>query len=211
MLTQPDALIIIFAREPVLGQVKTRLIPALGADRATELYKRLLDYTINNVISASLSPMRLCITPESEQQYFMQMKHAQHFELTVQEGTDLGLRMFNALATALAQYSKVILIGTDCPSIEQSLLQQAIDALEHNDMVFSPASDGGYVLIGAIRVVKEVFIDIDWGTDKVMQQSRLALAGSDLSWQELSVQHDVDIKADLKYLSLHDEFKDFIA
>jgi rSAM/selenodomain-associated transferase 1 len=208
--TYPDAVIIIFAREPAVGQVKTRLIPALGKEAATELYRQLLNYTVQNTLSASLSSVKLCITPESNRQYFMQMECAAYFGLAEQEGNDLGRRMFNAMASALEQYSKVILIGTDCPFISHQLLKQAIDTLDNYDMVFSPASDGGYVLVGAKKILPEIFIDIDWGTDAVMQQSRIALSQSSLSWHELAVQHDIDIEDDLKYLALHNEFKGFI-
>ncbi|MCK5664536.1 MAG: TIGR04282 family arsenosugar biosynthesis glycosyltransferase [Thiotrichaceae bacterium] len=204
-----DTLIIIFAREPVSGNVKTRLIPALGKEGATSLYKRLLDFSIKNVISSDLSMVNLCITPDSAKAYFYQMDCSASFELSVQTGNDLGVRMYNALAQALKHYSKAILIGTDCPFLSSDDLQQAINALNTNDMVFSPAEDGGYVLVGAKQVSPEVFEDIDWGSDKVMTQTRKSLLKHNVSWQELSVQNDIDVKDDLKTLLLHDEFKDF--
>ena len=208
-LSHPDALIIIFAREPVYGQVKTRLIPALGEKGATEFYSKLLAYTINNVITAVLSPVNLCITPESHISYFAEMPCADQFEISLQAGDDLGMRMYHALASGLKQYSKVILIGTDCPFLKKTDLQQAISALDENDMVFSPAKDGGYVLVGAKKVLPDIFTDIEWGTDKVMEQSRKALTVNDFCWQELSEQQDVDIESDLRYLTLHDDFKDY--
>ncbi|MCK5647742.1 MAG: TIGR04282 family arsenosugar biosynthesis glycosyltransferase [Gammaproteobacteria bacterium] len=207
----PDTLIIIFAREPVSGQVKTRLIPALGKEGAAELYRRLLDFAIDNVITAELSPINLCLTPESRSSYFTEMPYADQFELSVQVGHDLGARMYNALAAALKHYSKAILIGTDCPFINKADFQQAIAALDSHDMVFSPARDGGYVLVGANRVIPDVFENIGWGTENVMAQSRIVLAANDFRWQELAEQCDIDIKNDLKYLLLHDEFKEFIS
>lgn len=204
-----DTLIIIFAREPVSGHVKTRLIPALGKEGATKLYKRLLDFTIKNVISSDLSMVNLCITPDSSKTYFHQMDYAASFELSVQTGNDLGIRMYNALAQALNNYSKAILIGTDCPFLTSDDLQQAINALNSKDMVFSPAADGGYVLVGAKKVSPEVFEYIDWGTDKVMAQTRKSLLKHNVSWHELSEQCDIDVKSDLKKLLLHNEFKDF--
>ena len=210
LLCHSDTLIIIFAREPVAGQVKTRLIPALGVEGAAKLYKRLLDYAINNAIASSLSAVNLCITPESNKNYFSQMPCSVNFELSVQTGKDLGARMHNALAVALNNYSKAILIGTDCPFLSSHDLQQAIIALDNNDMVFSPAKDGGYVLVGAKKISPVVFEHIDWGTDKVMAQTRRALLKYNMSWQELPEQYDIDVKDDLKYLLLHNDFKGLI-
>ncbi len=204
----PDTLIIIFAREPVIGQVKTRLIPALGKEGATELYRRLLDHTIEKVISSDLSPVNLSITPESHLKYFEQMSLFDHFKLTIQHGSNLGMRMYNALLAGLSGYSKVVLIGTDCPFLNADDLQQAIIALDDNDMVFSPAEDGGYVLVGAKKVLPGVFNFIDWGTDRVMEQSRLALINHQISWLELSEQCDIDVESDLRKLFLLDEFKE---
>ena len=204
----PDTLIIIFAREPVIGQVKTRLIPALGKEGATELYRRLLDHTIEKVISSDLSPVNLSITPESHLKYFEQMSLFDHFKLTIQHGSNLGMRMYNALLAGLSDYSKVVLIGTDCPFLNADDFQQAIIALDDNDMVFSPAEDGGYVLVGAKKVLPGVFNFIDWGTDRVMEQSRLALINHQISWLELSEQCDIDVESDLRKLFLLDEFKE---
>ncbi|MCU7800970.1 MAG: TIGR04282 family arsenosugar biosynthesis glycosyltransferase [gamma proteobacterium symbiont of Lucinoma myriamae] len=210
----PDTLVIIFAREPLAGQVKTRLIPTLGEEGATKIYKQLLDYAINNVITSNLSPANICITPESNRHYFTQMTCSSQFELSVQSGNDLGERMYNSLIQALKHYSKAILIGTDCPFLSHNDLQQSIATLDNNDMVFSPANDGGYVLVGANAVnpvvFEQVFEQIDWGTEKVMAQTRMKLLKHKVSWQELSAQNDIDIEADLKYLPLHNKFQDFI-
>lgn len=204
----PDALIIIFAREPIPGQVKTRLIPALGKEGAANLYKRLLDYAVQNVSSANLAPANLCITPESCKQYFTQINSSSSFEFSEQVGEDLGSRMHNALASGLKKYSKIILIGTDCPFLSKDDLQQAIEALDSNDMVFSPARDGGYVLVGASKLTPDLFENIDWGTERVMEQSRKNLHRYGFSWHELSIQFDIDDENDFKYLLEHNEFKE---
>ncbi|MDX2504315.1 MAG: TIGR04282 family arsenosugar biosynthesis glycosyltransferase [Gammaproteobacteria bacterium] len=202
-----DTLIIIFAREPVPGQVKTRLIPTLGEQGATQLYKQLLDYAVSNMIDWKFAPVNLCITPESNKSYFIRNGRYRNVELSVQKGENLGSRMHNALASALQNYPKALLIGTDCPFLSRDDLQQAIMALDGNDMVFSPARDGGYVLVGAKRLVSDLFEDIDWGTERVMAQSRIALSRYDFRWQELSEQYDIDTKEDLRYLLQHNEFK----
>jgi len=161
------------------------------------------------VVNSALSPVELCITPESHPDYFSRLSCVGQFKLSLQEGKDLGLRMYNALNQGLRRYSKVILIGTDCPFLTKDDLQEAIDSLDEHDMVYSPASDGGYVLVGAKKVVPQVFENIEWGTDQVMIQSRQALIKSQNSWQELSVQDDIDLQPDLIKLKQLDEFKDY--
>ena len=205
-LQYPDTQIIIFAREPVYGQVKTRLIPALGAARATELYTALLDFTLNKIHTYHLAPVCLCITPESSPAFFLQRYPFTELQITKQKGEDLGQRMANALKQSLRHFSRAILIGTDCPFLNQSDLEQAIAALDTHDMVFSPAHDGGYVLVGARCSVADSFTGIDWGSEQVMRQTRKRLTELNISWQELALQQDIDDENDLKYLQHIHEF-----
>lgn len=215
----PNTVIIIFAREPVVGQVKTRLIPALGKQGATELYRQFLDYAIDQHTvsygrfnSLNLAPVQLCITPESRDGYFYETYGYGRFTCSRQVGNDLGSRMYNALDSALKSYSKAILIGTDCPFLSPDDLQQAVIALDDHDVVFSPASDGGYVLIGVKkRVTTALFNNIDWGTERVMAQTRGFMKANKLSWLELTEKNDIDIQDDLRYLLEHNEFKGFFS
>jgi rSAM/selenodomain-associated transferase 1 len=204
-----DVLISIFARQPIVGQVKTRLIPALGAQGAMILYQELLNHTINTVVRADLSVIDLCITPESQPTFFTQHRESNSFSTTMQYGADLGQRMYYALMCALEKVNKVILIGTDCPFLSRVDLQQAINALDTYDMVFSPAYDGGYVLVGATKLDKCVFSAIDWGTPSVMAQTRQQLRQTNLSWHELAKQHDIDVPEDLVYLASLDMNNEF--
>ena len=199
----PDSQIIVFAREPVLGQVKTRLIPALGIEGATQLYTQLLDHTIDKVLQSQLCPVDICITPESNKEYFLRNNQLDFLQVSWQCPGDLGQKMVDAIAKALKNYSSVILIGSDCPLLNIDDLQQAIIALQENDMVFSPASDGGYVLVGAKSISPLVFENICWGSEIVMQQTRQVLIDNHISWEELSEQHDIDVQDDLKYLPEH--------
>ncbi|MCU7833775.1 MAG: TIGR04282 family arsenosugar biosynthesis glycosyltransferase [gamma proteobacterium symbiont of Taylorina sp.] len=205
-----DVLIIIFAREPQPGKVKTRLIPQLGENAATRLYTSMLEHALTTVIQSKLSSLDVCITLESKADYFLSISLHNEFSISRQAGKDLGERMYHALQTALKQYSRVILIGSDCPFINKEVLQQAIAALETSDMVFSPASDGGYVLVGAKNLIPAVFEEIHWGSEFVMQQTRKRLSAANISWTELSVQHDIDLIEDLKYLSDLPEFKGWV-
>jgi rSAM/selenodomain-associated transferase 1 len=208
-LIDPDVLIIIFARAPILGQVKTRLIPCLGEQGATHLYQLLLDQTLKLVTASPLIKINLCLTPESDTTYFTQRFNLSTKVITKQKGNDLGARMYHAMTQGLVQYKKVILIGTDCPFMTQTDLSEAILALDHYQMVFSPAYDGGYVLVSAVNQLNNVFNSIDWGTAFVMSQTRVQLRQQHLLWHELKTQHDIDIEDDLKQLNNMAVFQDF--
>lgn len=204
MPSHNDNCLIIFAREPVAGQVKTRLIPALGTQGASFLYQQLLNYTIDMSINTEFFDVILCITPESDTNYFSQMPQSHYFSIAIQQGNDLGARMFNAMALALKKYKKVLLIGTDCPFLNSTDFQKALRKLSQYDMIFSPAYDGGYVLVGAKQIKKEIFSHIAWGTDQVMEQTRNSLINNTLSWCELDKKHDIDTAEDLPYLDTCD-------
>jgi rSAM/selenodomain-associated transferase 1 len=202
----PDTAIILFAREPILGKVKTRLIPVLGVNNAARLYDQMLRHTINTVVDIDLAAIYLYITPESDPQYFHSMALKNNFQLRIQQGNNLGVKMFNALDQTLKQYKRAVLIGTDCPFLDADDLNEAIISLDtaqphKNTMVFSPAQDGGYVLVGASRVCQEVFQDIEWGTEKVMSQTRSVLEYKQIQWRELNKQQDIDTCEDLSALS----------
>ncbi len=207
-LQYSDTQIIIFAREPVYGQVKTRLIPALGEAGATELYTALLDFTLNKLHSYHLAPVMLCITPESRTEFFLRRYSFTELLITKQKGDDLGQRMVHALKQSLSHFSRALLIGTDCPFFNRSDLEQAIIALDSHEMVFAPAYDGGYVLVGARRFVPDSFTGIDWGSEQVMEQTRKRLKKLKISWQEIAQQQDIDDENDLKYLQHVHEFSD---
>ncbi len=192
--------IIIFAREPIAGQVKTRLIPALGQAGACQLYTQLLDCTLNTIIHSALADIIVYITPESDKKYFLALPQANSFSVCYQYGHDLGARMHNALAFVLKAYSKAILIGTDCPFLSSKDLKKAFRTLDHYNMVFSPAYDGGYVLVGAKQTHSDLFAHIDWGTKQVMKQTRTRLKEHDVLWHELEKQHDIDVAEDLYLL-----------
>jgi len=206
-----ESMIILFAREPQPGKVKTRLIPVLGEDGACRLYTQLLDHALNTIIQAKISRLEICITPESQMDYFLLKNSPEDTVISRQIGNDLGKRMYHAMQSALNQYAKVVLIGSDCPFLDKNSFQQAMTALDSYDMVFSPASDGGYVLVGAnvaaSKVMSPIFEKIQWGSDVVMQQTRNALSANHVSWKELPVQHDIDQAEDLDKLSVLPEFK----
>ncbi|GGE88142.1 TIGR04282 family arsenosugar biosynthesis glycosyltransferase [Massilia psychrophila] len=193
-------LIIIFAKAPVPGQVKTRLAPALGLDGAANLAIRMLQHTVNNAVQVALGPVELCCAPDRRHAQFQLAVAAHAVQLSEQGDGDLGERMARATQRGLQRFPRVVLIGTDAPRIDADVLRAAAMALHEHDAVFAPAADGGYVLVGLSRSAPQLFSGVDWSTPQVMQQTRERIAALGLATCELPTLHDVDEPADLMHV-----------
>lgn len=197
-MKHPDAKLIIFARAPIPGDVKTRLIPALGENGAAQFYARMAQYVIDRMLDSHLCDLSIDCMPDSSHPFFLDILDRRCVELNKQTGDDLGERMGHALRNALDRYGYAILIGTDAPCLTPDSVEQAIEALKAGaDLVTSPARDGGYVLIGMKRFHGEVLEDIDWSTPRVLQQTLEKARRLNLSVHQLPVSWDVDTPEDL--------------
>lgn len=193
----PDACIALFARVPVPGQVKTRLIPALGEAGACQLHERLLARILDVLHTQTLCAAELWLDAPGSHALIDDCDLPQH----LQQGDDLGARMAHAMAMTLQRYHKVLIIGTDTPTLDVDYLEQALQALEHgNDVVLGPAFDGGYVLIGSADRPVPLFAAVDWGSDRVLQQTLDRVASAGLRCHLLPPQPDVDRPEDLQFL-----------
>ncbi len=179
------ALLIQFAREPVEGAVKTRLIGALSPAQACELHCELVWRTCTTLLATGLGDVELAVAGSTGHPLFADCLEQGVRRLTRQRGEDLGERMYNAIADGLARYERVLLVGSDCPGIDAAYLEEALRALDSVPVVLGPALDGGYVLIGACRVERGLFSDIPWGGDTVYAQTLQRLQSLDLRWAEL--------------------------
>ncbi|MGE3315647.1 MAG: TIGR04283 family arsenosugar biosynthesis glycosyltransferase [Planctomycetaceae bacterium] len=195
---QPERLII-FARFPRSGQVKTRLIPALGADHAARLHQALTHRALQ--VARDYALQRCC----DVEVYFtggeieeMSRLFGVDLRYCIQNGDNLGQRLDAAARTAFADGAeRVIIIGTDCPDLEPKLIQEANDSLQNADLVLGPARDGGYYLVGMRAHRRELFEGIAWGTETVLHQT-LEIA-SRLNWKvhRLCPLSDIDNPEDL--------------
>lgn len=189
--------LVLFARTPVPGRVKTRLIPVLGEAGATALYRSLLERQLALVAGYEGAVPQLWIDGDDDEGLFTDFPGSVHG----QEGADLGERMHLALTKALASSRHAVLIGCDAPGITPAYLDQAFAALAGGcEVVLGPARDGGYVLIGMQQSQPALFRDIAWGTAGVMAQTRRVLAAMGWSWRELDIQQDIDGPDDLASL-----------
>jgi len=197
--------LVIFAKAPVGGLAKTRLMPALGPDGAAQLAERLLDHALQQALALPVEHLELCVSPTDQHPAFERARDTAQGRLhvTLQGEGDLGERMHRALARVLAQHSRALLIGTDAPALDTPLLAQAAQALQTHPAVFVPALDGGYALVGLTRPCPALFLDMVWSTPQVMQDSRARAHQIGLSWAELPPVADIDEPADLNHLPAH--------
>lgn len=184
--------LIVYARVPELGKVKTRLAAQIGDIAALAAYRSLLLNVLNRMAGLDDIDKELCITGADIASECSQLSSKFGFSLAAQAQGDLGQRMCETLRQALSRHSKVLLIGSDCPLLDESHIRWAMAALEQHDAVFVPVEDGGYSLIGLRRLIPELFEGIRWSTDSVMQESRRKLRELGASWLESEQLWDVD-------------------
>jgi uncharacterized protein len=180
--TSLDVAVLVFARAPVPGRVKTRLVPRLGEWGAARLHARLTAHALRTAAAAGCGPVELHDTAK-------------------QRGADLGERMHRALSRALRQHRGAIVIGADCPALRPGDLARAARLLAGGcEAVLAPAEDGGYVLIGARRVSPRLFSGIAWGGPGVYESTIQRLDALGYRWRALRRLWDIDRPEDLERL-----------
>ena len=192
-----SALVIQFAREPVEGAVKTRLIGRLGARGACDLHCQLVRWTCNTLLEAALADVELAVTGATDHPLFAACLAQGARAIRRQRGADLGERMYHALAAGLARYERVLLEGSDCPAIDAAYLHRALQVLDDVPVVLGPALDGGYVLIGVRSVDPALFAGIAWGQPTVYAETVARLRRLGVDWTALPALPDIDRPADL--------------
>lgn len=187
-----------FARLPILGAVKTRLARSIGAERALEVHRALVTQTAGALIDAGLGPVELWLDQAGYDPLIDQLKQRGLEGPRIQQGADLGERMFFALRHGLGTADAVVLVGSDCPDLDRAYLYGAFEALESKEVVLGPADDGGYVLIGVRRLELALFSGVAWGGDKVLDRTLANAQGLGLTAELLAPRYDVDKLVDLQ-------------
>lgn len=182
---------LVFARAPVAGRAKTRLVPRLGAARAARLQARLTRRALR--VAGGFSTQ---LHGTSRHSSFRALKTP----FVLQRGRDLGERMRHAAARALRRSRAVIIVGTDCPVLAGRDLARAARLLCSHDVVLMPAEDGGYALIGFRRPLPFIFEGVSWGTERVYRQTAEKLERRGVRWRALRTVWDLDRPEDLDRL-----------
>jgi rSAM/selenodomain-associated transferase 1 len=200
--------LLILAKAPVPGSVKTRMQPYLDVFQSALLHKNLVEHCLATVTNVPWMKLELCVG--SHHEWWESVRGMYSLTISYQDGVDLGQRMYNAADVCMTSgrsfemnnvmQNPVIIIGTDCPYIDGEYLQQAKAALVDNDVVLGPANDGGYVLIGFKSLYRWLFCDIEWGSDRVLAQTRSKLIDHGVHWHELPFLSDIDRPEDLRLL-----------
>ena len=192
--------VVVMARAPVPGETKRRLIPAIGAERAAALHRAMIRRAVATALESGVGPVELWCTPGTDHDVLRSLRSRTQVELHAQVGTDLGERMHAAIA---ARPGATAVIGTDCPFLEPDDLLLTAGALHRGDadVVLVPAFDGGYVLIGVAGPRPELFARMDWGTERVLAQTRERARMARLRLLELAARRDIDRPEDLDALA----------
>ena len=191
--------IIIFAKYPAQNMAKTRLQPALGSNGAARMAQKLLLHSVEQAVATDYV-VELCVSPVPANPCWQVLDLPRTLQWTAQAEGDLGVRLLTASQQALNQYQKIVLVGTDCPSLTAQRIQAAVHQLDQHDVVMIPASDGGYVLLGFKHADESLFSNITWSVDSVaaVTQQRIAALGWTLAI--LEPLHDIDDPDDLQHL-----------
>jgi len=189
-----DKLLIIFAKNPALGRVKTRLAKEIGDEKALQVYLKLLEHT-HKVADGADCTKHIFYTDNLDEfgllDYFK-------FKKFLQQGNELGERMTNAIAHGIDEgYGRIVVIGSDCLDISTELIEEAFEILQEKDCVIGPASDGGYYLIGLNKLYPTIFENKNWSSEDVFLDTLLDIQQQNLSYGLLQTLNDIDTKSDL--------------
>ena len=186
--------LLIFAKNPVYGKVKTRLALSIGDDMALAVYQQLLLHTTSVTNDLPVEKIVFYSYAIEQEDIWNNEVYKKH----VQSGHDLGERMQNAFDYAFQEGNgEVVIIGTDCLELTSAIIMNAFAGLRNNDVVIGPASDGGYYLLAMKQMRSQLFHNINWSTDKVLKQTLAICKNENLLVYQLQELSDIDNENDL--------------
>jgi hypothetical protein len=187
--------LIIFQKNPELGKVKTRLASTIGNENALKIYSVLVKHTHD--LASQIAAKKYLFFSDF-QEYSEEWSD---YSLKTQSGSDLGLRMFNAISEVKKEGAeRIVVLGTDCYELTADIISDAFERLENNDYCIGPAIDGGYYLIGTTNPDESVFLGKEWSTDTVFREAEKSIHEMGKKLAILSALSDVDREEDLKDL-----------
>lgn len=199
MRTTDLTALIIFVRNPIYGKVKTRLAKDIGDKKALQVYHLLLNHTLDITQPLKCSKFVYYSDEVNDQDIWDNKGYIKR----LQNGNDLGKRMYYAIKELFdSGFTKVLIIGSDCLQLKTEILEEAIFMLDQNSAVLGPAIDGGYYLLGLTSLIPDLFVNKEWSTDKVAQQTLDDFVRLGISYDLLEELNDIDDASDLE--------KDFI-
>ena len=201
MENKKNKAVILFARDLILGQVKTRLSSLFDDETILRLYTCFVEDSLEKIRQVDNADCFVGISPSNISGFFNGIEDSDT-RLFIQQGKDLGDKMRQAFVDRFSDgYKKVVIIGSDSPSLPVSYINQALNS--DKDLMLGPSTDGGYYLIAMTGKVSEVFDGIAWGTEQVLDETLKRVKKAGVSLELLPVWYDVDFPEDLKFLKTH--------
>ena len=191
--------LIIIAKQPEMNNVKTRLSGSMTDKERLELYVSMIENTVQRLGSINSVDTFMAFAPKNSEEYFIKFG----LELMALPEGDLGDRMFYAMNLAMRKgYEKAVLVGVDIPNLSESIILSSFELLSDNDLVFGPATDGGYYLVGFKRPIKEIFEGVEWSTEHTLTQSMEVARENGYSMAFTNTLSDVDTPEDIKRVGI---------
>jgi rSAM/selenodomain-associated transferase 1 len=194
-MSQPE--LILFARQPIAGQVKTRLQPEYSPERAAEIAAFLIRATVELAVSAWPGDVTLHVWPDVEHPLFQELVREFHIRLMPQAGGDLGARMLSALREGVERNGCAAVMGCDVPHCGWDVLDQANDRLARGKNVLGPTEDSGYYFIGLQKAWPELFENMPWGSNQVLPMTFARAEELGMEFDLLAKLRDIDTARDL--------------
>jgi uncharacterized protein len=189
--------LLLFAKQPIAGEVKTRLLPQYSAAQAAEIAALLIEETVALAAANWPGPIYLSCTPDVGHPLFRDLAARFGVMLTAQTTGDLGARLQQALGFGIERHGAAAVLGCDVPHCEWEILDDANSALARGRNVLGPSEDGGYYLIGLCDRYPELFVDIDWGGPRVLAATLERAQAIGIEFTLLPMLRDIDTAADL--------------
>ncbi|MBI1824456.1 MAG: TIGR04282 family arsenosugar biosynthesis glycosyltransferase [Nitrospirae bacterium] len=198
--------LIVFAKKPLLGQVKSRFQPVVSPEMSLEIYRNFVEVTLDSVKQLSDTEIWLGCFPDSAHPWFEELSKRFELQLFDQKGENLGIRMEKAFELlSQNKFHKKVIIGTDSPHLPLHFIQSAIQYLDHSPVVLGPSRDGGYYLLGISGEPPSLFDGISWSTESVLSSTLMKLLKQKIPFRFLPEWYDIDRFEDL--VSLHAYWK----
>ena len=202
-----ENIILCFCKHPDEGLVKSRLAKDLGTQRATEVYKILLNTTLQNISNSEFKTILYC-HPNTNHPILEHYRDKYSLTLEKQCDGNLGIKMYQAIKNYLDEENNVVLIGSDCLEIDAIYIKKAFEKLNlGNDIALGPTKDGGYALIGVNKLNISIFQDISWSSNQVLQQTKEKAFKLNWSVSCLPIIRDLDLLDDYEYFSTHKKYR----
>lgn len=187
--------VLVYAKYPTPGAVKTRIAKIIGNEKAAELYRKMLFVVVDGLLEALASDrfdVIVCFDPAQSAAAYEKLFPGRRLSFLAQRGNDLGERLENSFEGMLEAYERVLVVGTDCVELSRAILEEAASGLKSADAVVGPATDGGYYLIGLKEPRPELFRGIEWSTSRVLGQTLERCQTLNLTVHRLAELTDVD-------------------